>query len=90
MREAFLIAQPLSEPEIDTPALFELNPAMGSSGHSAQSILCVSDTALMKDAMLAQGIADHRGHAVAIDFGVFKRQQSELKFIMPVTHDLAP
>jgi hypothetical protein len=44
----------------------------------------------MEDASLAQGIADHKSHAVAIDFGVFKRQQSELKFIMPVTHDLAP
>ena len=90
MREVVLIAQPMSEPDIDTPALFELDPAMGSSGHSAQSVLCVSDTALMEDVLLAQGIADHKGHAVAIDFGVFKRQQRELKFIMPVTHDLAP
>ena len=90
MREVVLIAQPLPEPEIDTPALFELDPAMGSSGHSAQSVLCASHTALMEDALLTQGIADHRGHAVAIDFGVFKRQLRELKFIMPVTHDLAP
>lgn len=77
-------------PQINTPALFELDPAMGSGGHSAQSVLCVSDTTLMEDALLTQSIADHRGHAVAIDFGVFKRQQRELKFIMPVTHDLAP
>lgn len=90
MREVVLIAQPLSKPEIYTPALFELNPAMGSSGYLAQSVLCVSDTTLMEDTLLAQGIADHKGHAVAIDFSVFKRQQSKLKFIMPVTHDLAP
>ncbi|WP_178969657.1 hypothetical protein [Neptunomonas phycophila] len=90
MREVVLIAQPLSEPEIDTPVLFELDPAMGNSGHSAQPVLCVSDAALMEDALLTQGIADQNGHAVAIDFGVFKRQQRELKFIMPVTNDLAP
>ena len=90
MREVVLIAQPLPEPDIDTPALFELDPTMRSSDHSAQSVLCASDTALMEDAMLSQGIADHRGHAVAIDFGVFKRQQRELQFVMPVTHDLAP
>lgn len=80
----------MPEPQINTPALFELDPAMGSGGHSAQSVLCVSDTTLMEEALLTQSIADHRGHAVAIDFGVFKRQQRELKFIMPVTHDLAP
>lgn len=60
MREVVLIAQPLSEPEIDTPTLFELYPAMGSGGHSAQSVLRVSDPALMEDASLAQGIADHK------------------------------
>ena len=64
--EVVLIAQPLSEPQIDTPALFELDPAMGSGGHSAQPVLCVSDTTLMEDALLAQGVADHKGHAVAI------------------------
>ena len=60
MREVVLITQPLSEPQIDTPALFELNPAMGSGGYSAQPVLCVSDTTLMEDALLAQGIADHK------------------------------
>src|SRR5690606_20883570 len=29
MREVVLITQPLSEPKVDTPALFELDPAMG-------------------------------------------------------------
>jgi hypothetical protein len=90
VREVVLIAQPLSKPEIDTPALFELDPTMGNSEHSAQSVLCVAETALMEDTLLAQGIADHKGHAVAIDFSVFKWQQRELQFIMPVTHDLAP
>ena len=39
---------------------------MGSGGYSAQPVLCVSDTTLMEDALLAQGIADHKGHAVAV------------------------
>ena len=68
MREVVLITQPLSKPEVDTPALFELDPAMGSGGHSAQLVLRVSDPALLEDASLARG----QGHAGGDAQGLFQ------------------